>query len=135
MLDIKFLGSLSGSGTFSTDGTCSMCLPGAGLLSLNINIGPDTGTDAFDISDDSLGALTFYQRLANNLAYQGTNSEANDFLDMGLNIWFLTRAGSMIGSGTFSVTPAATVPEPSSPLLITVVALVGLRLRHWRRHA
>ena len=132
MLDIRLSGSLSGSGAFTTDGTCQMCLPGAGFLSLTINLGPDSGTDAFDISDDALGPLTLYQRPTNTLAYQGTNSETNDFLDMELNIWFLTRAGSTIGSGTYSVTP---VPEPSSLLLITVVALVCLPWRHRQRHA
>jgi hypothetical protein len=127
-------GSPSGSGTFSTDGTCTLCTPGSGLLSLTVNIGPNSGTDAFDISDDALGTLTLYQRSANTLAYQGTNSETNDFLDMELNIWFLTRAGSMIGSGTYSVTPAAVVPEPSYLFpLIPMVALVSLRLRHQHR--
>ena len=77
--------TLSGSGTFTTDGTCQMCLPGAGFLSLTINIGSDSGTDAFDISDDALGALTLYERPTNTFAYQGTNSETNDFLDMELN--------------------------------------------------
>jgi hypothetical protein len=53
------------------------------------------------------------------------NSETNDFLDMELNIWFLSQAGSTIGSGTYSVTP---VPEPSYLfLLMPIVALVGLR--------
>jgi hypothetical protein len=129
MFNITFLGSLSGSGTFSTDGTCTLCqFPGFGLLSLTVNIGPDSGTDAFDLSDDVLGALMLYQRPTNTLAYQGTNSETNDFLDMELNIWFLTRAGSTIGSGTYSVTPAASVPEPRSLfLLVPIVALVGLR--------
>jgi len=136
MFDITFLGSLSGSGAFSTDGTCTLCqFPGFGLLSLTINIGPDGGTDAFDISDDGLG-LTLYQRPPNNLAYTGTNSETNDFLDMELNIWSLTRAGSTIGSGTFSVTPAGAVPEPRSLLLLMpIVALGGLRLRHQRHRA
>ena len=127
-------GSPSGSGTFSTDGTCTLCTPGSGLLSLTVNIVPNSGTDAFDISDDALGTLTLYQRSANTLAYQGTNSETNDFLDMELNIWFLTRAGSMIASGTYSVTPAAVVPEPSYLFpLIPMVALVSLRLRHQHR--
>ena len=127
-------GSPSGSGTFSTDGTCTLCTPGSGLLSLTVNIGPNSGTDAFDISDDALGTLTLYQRSANTLAYQGTNSETNDFLDMELNIWFLTRAGSMTASGTYSVTPAAVVPEPSYLFpLIPMVALVSLRLRHQHR--
>jgi hypothetical protein len=135
MLDIKFLGTLSGSGTFLTDGTCSMCSPGAGLLSLTINIGPDNGTDAFDISDDVFGRfIPLYEPSpANSLVYTGTNSETNDSLDMEVNIWFLTRAGSQIGSGTYSVTPAAAVPESSSLLVIPVAALLGLRLRRWRQ--
>ena len=134
MFHITLTGSQSGSGAFSTDGTCTLCTPGSGLLSLTVNIVPNSGTDAFDISDDALGTLTLYQRSANTLAYQGTNSETNDFLDMELNIWFLTRAGSMIGSGAYSVRPAAVVPEPSYLFpLIPMVALVGLRLRHQHR--
>jgi hypothetical protein len=134
LFDITLSGTtLSGSGTFTTDGTCSLCrFPGFGLLSVTINIGPDSRADAFDLSDDGLGALTLYQRPGNTLAYQGTNSETNDFLDMELNIWFLTRAGSTIGSGTYSVTPTP-VPEPRSLFLLTpIVALGGLRLRHQR---
>ena len=138
MFDFKLIGNpgspLSGSGTFSTDGTCSLCKPSAGLLSLTINIGPDSGTDAFDLSDDSLGTLTLYQRATNTLSYQGTSSETNDVLDMELFIWTLRQAGSQIGFGTYSVTPAA-VPEPSSLLLVTVVALVGLRWRQQRHRA
>jgi hypothetical protein len=136
MFNITFLGSLSGRGTFSTDGTCTLCqVPGFGLLNLTINIGTDSGTGAFDISDDGLG-LTLYQRPPNNLAYTGTNSETNDFLDMKLNIWSLTRAGGTVGSGTFSVRPAASVPEPRSLfLLMPIVALVGLRWRHQRHRA
>ena len=135
-LNITFSGSLSGSGTFSTDGTCTLCVPSAGLLSLAINIGPDSGTDAFDLSDDGLGPLTLYQRSTNTLAYQGTNSETNDFLDMELNIWSLSQAGSTIGSGTYSVMPAAAVPEPSSLFLLTaIVPLFSLRWRQWRHRA
>jgi hypothetical protein len=134
MLDITLTGnpgSPSGSGTFTTDGICTLCTPGSGLLSLTVNIGPNSGTDAFDISDDVLGTLTLYQRSTNTLAYQGTNSETNDFLDMELNIWFLTQAGSTIGSGAYFVTPATAVPEPSYlfPLML-IAALVGLHWRH-----
>src|SRR5215475_8311482 len=135
MLNITFAGSLSGTGTFSTDGTCTLCRPGSGLLSLTINIGPDTGTSAFDISDDDLfmPILTLYQRPANNLGYVAINSETSDILDMELNIWNLSRAGNSIGGGTYSVRPAA-VPEPNSLfLLMTSVPLVGLLFwRHLR---
>ena len=79
--------------------------------------------------------VALYQQPTNTLAYQGTNSETNDFLDMELNIWSLTRAGSTIGSGTYFVTPTP-VPEPSSLfLLMPIVALGGLRLRHQRHRA
>jgi hypothetical protein len=57
MFDITLSGTtLSGSGTFTTDGTCSLCkFPGFGLLSLTINIGPDSGADAFDLSTSQRG--------------------------------------------------------------------------------
>ena len=50
MFDITLTGdpgSLSGDGTFTTDGICSVCFPGMGLLSVTINIGPDSGMNAF----------------------------------------------------------------------------------------
>jgi hypothetical protein len=135
MFDITFSGTLSGSGTFTTDGTCQICLPGEGLLSLTINIGLDNGTDAFDFSDDRPGLIVpLYQPPpTNNLACTAVNCETSDLLDMELNIWSLFRVGSTIGSGTYSVTP---VPEPSSLfLLMPFVALGGLRLRHQRHRA
>jgi hypothetical protein len=92
--------------------------------------------DAFDLSDDGLRA--FYQQPpVNNLFYIGTDSETSDLLNMVLNIWSLSEAGTgtMLGFGTYSITPA-TVPEPNLLiLLVTGVALVVLSLRHWRRHA
>ena len=137
--DITFnvlFGGLTASGTFTTNGICGFCTPGSGLsqglLSLTINIGPDSGASAFDISDDGIGPK-IYNRPANTLLYMGSNSETNDFLDMALNDWFLTRAGSSIGSGTYSITPAAAIPEPSYLfLLMPIVALVGLHWRHQR---
>jgi hypothetical protein len=108
-------------------------MPGSGLLSLTINIGPDDGTSAFDISDDAFTTtLTLYQRPDNNLGFVATNSETGDILDMELHIWNLHRAGQSIGLGTYSVTPVA-APEPSSLfLLITTVPVVGLLWRHGR---
>jgi hypothetical protein len=124
------LSGLSGSGTFTTDGICSVCRPGLGLLSLTINIGLDnSGLNAFDISDDNLFNVS-YERGPNFLFYDAHNSETGDILNMIDNLWDLTRAGSMIGAGTFSVTP---VPEPHSLfLLMPIVAIVGLRWRHQR---
>src|SRR5262245_56634633 len=69
-------GSPSGSGIFTTDGICSVCTPGAGLLSLTINLGPFSGPEAFDICDDILGVNeVVYQRPTNMLEYVATNSE------------------------------------------------------------
>jgi hypothetical protein len=42
-------GSVSGNGTFTTDGICVFCRPDLGMLRLTINIGANTGMDAFDI--------------------------------------------------------------------------------------
>jgi len=138
MFDITLTGnpfSPSGSGTFTTDGICTTCMPGDGLLSLTINIGPDSGTQPFDISDD-FGIIATYVRSTNSLDYMGRNSETGDTLHMiaSNSNWSLVPAtGDQSGIGTFSVTPT---PEPSSLfLLIPVVALVGLRWRHQRHRA
>src|SRR5262245_29640471 len=45
LFDITLTGT-SGSGTLTTDGICAACEPGAGLLSLTINIGQDSGMNA-----------------------------------------------------------------------------------------
>jgi hypothetical protein len=129
IFDITLTGTLSGNGTFTTDGTCEICEPyGAGLLSLTIDIGRNSGPNAFDLIDDSLAAAA-YIRSENSLTYAAINSETDDIFDMTVSLWSLTRVG-MVDSGTFSVTE---VPEPSSLfLLMPGVALVGLRLRHQR---
>jgi hypothetical protein len=91
--------------------------------------------DAFDITDDSV-SLLLYQRPPNNFDYTGINSETGDLLDMELNLWSLTRAGTVIGSGPFSALPVASAPEPGSLFLVMpVIALIGLRWRRQRRHA
>src|SRR5262252_10273315 len=94
---ITLTGALSGSGTLTTDGICVICTPGiGGLLSLTINIGPDSGTNAFDISDDG-GVVAEYELPRRVLRYMGINSETNDFLSIipghvwMLNNWTLSR--------------------------------------------
>jgi hypothetical protein len=47
---ITFTGIGSGTGQFTTDGVCTMCSPGAGLLTWLVEVGPDTGPNAFDIT-------------------------------------------------------------------------------------
>ena len=128
-------GSVSGNGTFTTDGICVDCFAppsGTGILSLTINIGANNGPDAFDISDDASDAV--YDRAANGLFYMATNSETGDQLVMGptFSTWDLRdAAGFITDSGTYSVAPA---PEPRSLfLLMPVVAIVGLRWRKLKR--
>ena len=135
IFNITLTGDLSGSGTFTTDGICTLCEPGLGLLSLTINIGPDSGTDAFDISDDFFSGPppTFYDRPPNQLSYGGVNSETGDTLNMlFFSQWELLR-GTLIDTGTFTVTPA---PELGSLfLLMPIVTVFGLRWRHQRHRA
>src|SRR5260370_7781071 len=78
---ITFAGNASGTGQFTTDGLCTMCSPGAGLLTWLVGIGPDTGPNAFDITDDGPATVTItYDRLTNSFSSIGTfNSENNDF--------------------------------------------------------
>ena len=141
IFDITFTGSLSGSGTFTTDGTCSVCVDGGlGLLSLTINIGLDSGANAFDITDDLSSAQ--YIRGPNSFGFQGVNSETLDKLTTGLvgsnpNGWQLSLLfGLPLGSGTFTVTPAAAAPEPSSLfLLMPIVVILGVRRLRNQRNA
>jgi hypothetical protein len=123
---------LDGSGTFTTDGICTTCTPGAGLLSLTIDIGRDSGMDAFDISDDNVTpGSTEYIRPLNLFNYFAHNSETGDILSMQDSTWALIEAPNVtVGTGTYSV---ALAPEPNSLfLLMPVVALLGLRWRHQR---
>jgi hypothetical protein len=88
--------------------------------------------NAFDISDDLMFRVS-YVRIVNDLTYVAQNSETRDNLQMATTAWVLQRAGSTIGTGTFSITPA---PEPRSLfLLMPIVALVGLRWRYQRHRA
>jgi len=137
IFDIKLTRTFSGSGTLSTNGSCDFCEAPGSLSSLTIYIGRNSGANAFDVSDDLLGppfplGPTFYMRLRNVLVYYAFNSETSDSLAMNGVDWNLSSAGSMIGSGTYSVTPAP-IPEPRSLfLLMPIVAMGGLRWRHQR---
>ena len=138
--DITFSGTLSGSGTFTTDGICTLCSPdfshiGVGLLSLTINIDRDSGPNAFDFIDDPGGSDgTVYRRAINELCYSAINSEnTSDGLNIIgaiVGVWDFHRPG-LLATGTVSITPA--VPEPNSLFLVTpILAIVGLRWRHQR---
>jgi hypothetical protein len=131
---ITFTGTASGTGQFTTDGVCTMCSPGAGLLTWVVGIGPDTGPNAFDIVDDGPATVTItYDRLTNSFTSIGTfNSENLDFLILFPNLtWDLSTIQGDF-SGTYSVSPAGVgVPEPSTSLLLllSAIALAGLSVR------
>jgi hypothetical protein len=124
----------SGTGTFSTNGTCTTCMLGSGLLSFTINIGPDTGAKAFDSTDD--GALSGeYDRATNLFFFQAIDSETGDGIQTTSSTTYALNtgtSGSTVFSGTVTVTPAApAVPEPSSVVLL-IVGLLSLSLMHRR---
>lgn len=134
---ITLVGDLLGTGSFTTDGTCSMCgvVPfGSGLLTLTISIGSFTGPSAFDIVDDDVFDFggPQYNRSANSLFVpHWDNSEAAGQLDFDqLGTWDLgTLSGRFIG--TYTIAPASErVPEPSTlALLLSAVALLVFGLR------
>jgi hypothetical protein len=130
---ITFTGA-SGSGQFTTDGVCTMCSPGAGLLTWLVGVGPDTGPNAFDITDDGPATTTItYDRLTNTFSSIGTfNSENNDFFILfASHNWSLSSLQGDF-SGTYAVTPVGT-PEPPVLLLLFVSGLALAVGMAWRR--
>jgi len=132
---ITFTGIGSGTGQFTTDGVCTMCSPGAGLLTWLVEVGPDTGPNAFDITDDGIATMTItYHRLTNSFDSSGTfNSENNDFFILHSTLtWSLSSLQGDF-SGTYTVAPLASTPEPSTLLLLFLSALVLVGAIAWRR--
>ena len=129
-------GTVLGTGQFTTDGVCSLCSPTSGLLTWVVEIGPDTGLNAFDIVDDGPATKSItYDRLTNTLASIGTfNSENRDFfIFFSDGNWQLSTLNGDF-SGTYAVTPVG-VPEPPIPALLslTPIVLMGLSMRRrWR---
>lgn len=133
---MTFTGSASGTGQFTTNGVCTLCSPGAGLLTWIVSIGPDSGANAFDIVDDGPATMTItYARGTNSFSSIGTfNSENNDFFILFSNgDWLLSSLNGDFG-GTYTVSPVHTTPEPSSVLLLLLssVGLAGLKARKRR---
>jgi hypothetical protein len=129
---VTFTGSASGTGQFTTDGVCTMCFPTGGLSTWVVAIGPDTGSNAFDIVDDGPATASItYNRLTNSFSSVGTfNSENRDFFILYSDgNWSLSSLQGDF-SGTYTVTPLG-VPEPptSALLLVSALALMGLSIR------
>jgi hypothetical protein len=132
---ITLTGFGSGTGQFTTDGVCTMCSPGAGLLTWLVEVGPDTGPNAFDITDDGIATMTItYDRLTNSFDSIGTfNSENNDFFILHSTLtWSLSSLQGDF-SGTYTVAPVASTPEPSTLLLLFLSALALASGMAWRR--
>jgi PEP-CTERM motif-containing protein len=132
---ITFTGIGSGTGQFTTDGVCTMCSPGAGLLTWLVEVGPDTGPNAFDITDDGIATMTItYDRLTNSFDSIGTfNSENNDFFILHSTLtWSLSSLQGDF-SRTYTVAPVASTPEPSTLLLLFLSALALASGMAWRR--
>jgi hypothetical protein len=129
------LPTVSGTGTFTTDGVCVICTPGSGLLTFTASfaIGPPFGfTDVFDITDDPLSTLfTTYNRTLNQLYYTADNSEDLDNIILETNgTWALTLV-KIPQTGTYTISAAAT-PEPDSTILFLAGFLL-LGVLHRRR--
>ncbi len=130
---IALTGDLTGTGQFTTDGTCATCSKSnGGLLSFTIEIGSptgpfDTGANAFDITDDSASSFITYTRATNTLDSPGTtNSETDDFFVITPSGWILLAETPDQGfHGTYTITPVG-VPEPSTLVLLLLSGVVGL---------
>lgn len=132
---IVFTGGVSGTGQFTTNGTCIMCSPTAGLLTWVVGIGPDTGPNVFDIVDDGPATASItYDRSTNTFSSVGTfNSENNDFFVILSNsTWILSTTSGGSFSGTYVVTPVAVAEPPTSALLL--LAAIVLAVLMARRH-
>ena len=131
---ITLTGTGSGTGQFTTDGVCTRCSPGAGLRTWVVGVGPDTGSNAFDIVDDGPATVTItFDRSTNTLSSIGTfNSENNDFLIFHSDLnWSLSSLQGDF-SGTYAVSPSG-VPEPPTSVLLLLSAMVlaaGMALRN-----
>ena len=131
---LTFTGGLSGTGSMTTDGICSTCTKGGGLLTLTINLGSFSGASAFDIVDDF---FTFgcpcYDRSSNSLdapLWDLSESPGAQLVISPLG-WEISAFVGGQFLGTYAISPAiAEVPEPNTfALLVTAVGLLGFMIR------
>ena len=131
---LTFTGGLSGTGSMTTDGICSTCTKGGGLLTLTINLGSFSGASAFDIVDDF---FTFgcpcYDRSSNSLdapLWDLSESPGAQLVISPLG-WEISAFVGGQFLGTYAISPAiAAVPGPNTfALLVTAVGLLGFMIR------
>src|SRR5215467_8207714 len=132
---LTFTGGLSGTGSMTTDGICSVCTKGGGLLSLTINLGSFSGPSAFDIVDDDLGfGGPAYDRASNSLdapLWDLSESPGAQLVISSQGSWEVSAFVGERFTGTYAISPAiAAVPEPNTfALLVTAVGLLGFVIR------
>jgi len=133
-LTLTFTGGLSGTGSMTTDGICSVCTKGGGLLSLTINLGSFSGASAFDIVDDFVEfGCPCYDRSSNSLdapLWDLSESPGAQLVISPLG-WEISAAVGGQFLGTYAISPAiAAVPGPNTfALLVTAVGLLGFVVR------
>jgi len=132
---LTFTGDLSGTGSMTTDGSCSTCTKGGGLLSLTINLGTFSGASAFDIIDDDLGfGGPAYNRSSNSLdapLWDLSESPGAQLVISSRGSWEISAVVGGQFVGVYVISPTiAPVPEPNSfVLLVTAIGLLGFMIR------
>ena len=123
-----------GTGTLSTDGSCTSCSRGAGLLSFTASFGASPNPNFISLSDFGSSSLYFDPGPLAFEPFSGiTNFPAVDtcpcydlfFNESPGNTWETDLFGTgLYASGTYTI--ASAVPEPSSVILLaTGVLLLG----------
>lgn len=126
---ITFSGDLTGTGSFTTNGACSVCSSiswlGGGIETFTASLGSGSHTSAFDISE---GVVTF-TRSTDSLNLTGLMNGNGDLLAIIGSNWYLTQ-GSILSSGGYSVSDLPSTPEPASALMLSMLMLgiVGWRM-------
>lgn len=121
-------GSPSGTGTISTNGTCSLCADfGGGILSFLVNLGADTGAKAFDLADDA-PVLIFSRPTLSLAGSTDIDSETADILMFtSATNWELV-SGFNLYSGRYTIS-ALVEPSAAVALAIMILGLMGSRAR------
>ena len=132
---LTFTGDLSGAGSMTTDGICSVCTKGAGLLSLTINLGSFSGASAFDIVDDFVEfGCPCYDRSSNSLdapLWDLSESPGAQLVISSQGSWEISAVVGGQFVGTYAISPViAPVPGPNTfAFLVTAVGLLGFVVR------